>query len=259
MSTVHILEIKDSDDWGISCLGVDDTCRAWMECQEPDCDFEELERLCYEEGQEKPTLHGVMHMRLPTYFGVPTEGCIVQYDSGDAVEEFIAHHVPEGRSEPGKYLIAHEIDGDTGAVSELIMVGDWRRIDPKEAVSITLEDFPYTPAPLNELNEPCWWPWEPQQLKGVPMGQYHCGYCGGYAMAGIEHFDNRGMDEKHERDMRSEEARGVKPEPIDLGDPFVDVGPFVDSGTVSREDPVTREIEARLRARGVRSDKEPPL
>lgn len=44
-------------------------------------------------------------------------------------------------------------------------------------------------APLNELGERCPWPWEPQQLVGVPMGQYHCGYCGAMVIAGVPHLD----------------------------------------------------------------------
>jgi len=107
---------------------------------------------------------------------------------------------------PGRYLVTAEIDGE-GEVDRLVLVKDWHQIDPKEAVSINLLDFPTTPAPLNELDEPCPWPWEPQQLVGAPMGQYRCGYCGGYAMAGMPHFDNRGMDEQYEQYMAEEEAR----------------------------------------------------
>lgn len=44
-------------------------------------------------------------------------------------------------------------------------------------------------APLNEAGERCPWPWEPQQLVGAPMGQYHCPYCGAMVMAGLEHID----------------------------------------------------------------------
>lgn len=44
-------------------------------------------------------------------------------------------------------------------------------------------------APLNEEGERCPWPWEPQQLVGAPMGQYHCLYCGAMVMAGIPHID----------------------------------------------------------------------
>jgi hypothetical protein len=42
--------------------------------------------------------------------------------------------------------------------------------------------------------EECPWPWEPQQLAGAPMGQYHCGYCGEMCIAGMEHTDYRGVD-----------------------------------------------------------------
>lgn len=44
-------------------------------------------------------------------------------------------------------------------------------------------------APLNEEGERCPWPWGPQRLTGVPIGQYHCPYCGAMVMAGMEHID----------------------------------------------------------------------
>jgi hypothetical protein len=65
----------------------------------------------------------------------------------------------------------------------------WQDIAPKDAVDIWLPDRPDITAPLNELGEPCPWPWDPQQLKGAPLGQYHCPWCGGMQMAGIEHMD----------------------------------------------------------------------
>lgn len=66
----------------------------------------------------------------------------------------------------------------------------WSEISPADAVDITLPwDGPdgRVEAPLNEIGEPCPWPWEPQQLKGAPLGQYHCGYCGGMCVAGVPH------------------------------------------------------------------------
>lgn len=64
----------------------------------------------------------------------------------------------------------------------------WSEIEPKDAVNISLptEDIA---APINEEGEPCPWPWEPQQLKGAPLGQFHCSYCGGMQVAGIPHLD----------------------------------------------------------------------
>ena len=69
---------------------------------------------------------------------------------------------------------------------------DWTEIEPKDAVNIILTEKPdcamtYRPdirAPLTELGERCPWPWEPQQLVGVPMGQSRCPYCGAMVLAG---------------------------------------------------------------------------
>jgi hypothetical protein len=64
----------------------------------------------------------------------------------------------------------------------------WSEIAPADAVNITLpaEDIA---GPVNEEGTFCPWPWEPQQMVGVPMGQYHCGYCGTMAIAGLPHPD----------------------------------------------------------------------
>lgn len=65
----------------------------------------------------------------------------------------------------------------------------WQDIVPEDAVNINLSlDLSIT-APLNEMGERCPWPWEPQQLVGVPMGLYHCQFCGAMVMAGLPHFD----------------------------------------------------------------------
>ena len=65
----------------------------------------------------------------------------------------------------------------------------WQDIEPVDAVNIDLTKRLDITAPLNEEGERCPWPWDPQQLKGAPMGQYHCGYCGAMVMAGLEHID----------------------------------------------------------------------
>lgn len=66
----------------------------------------------------------------------------------------------------------------------------WTTIAPQDAVNLVLpaEDVV---GPINEFGEPCPWPWEPQQLLGVPLGQYHCLYCGSMVVAGLEHPDYR--------------------------------------------------------------------
>ena len=53
----------------------------------------------------------------------------------------------------------------------------WSTIDPADAVDLNLSERLDIVAPLNEDGERCPWPWGPQQLVGVPMGQYHCPRC----------------------------------------------------------------------------------
>jgi hypothetical protein len=67
----------------------------------------------------------------------------------------------------------------------------WRDIAPEDATDINLATDLSIDAPLNEEGERCPWPWEPQQLVGVPMGQYHCEYCGAMCVAGVPHPDYR--------------------------------------------------------------------
>lgn len=68
---------------------------------------------------------------------------------------------------------------------------DWRGIRPADAKHLDLSVRLDIRAPLNEEGERCPWPWEPQQLVGVPMGMYHCNYCGAMVLAGLEHIDYR--------------------------------------------------------------------
>lgn len=65
----------------------------------------------------------------------------------------------------------------------------WSDIAPGDALTLDLSTDLSVTAPLNEMGERCPWPWEPQQLVGVPLGQYHCGYCGAMVMAGLPHID----------------------------------------------------------------------
>lgn len=77
------------------------------------------------------------------------------------------------------------------------MTEEWSSITPRQAaqrklnLSINLD----ITAPLNEMGERCPWPWEPEQLIGAPLGQYHCGYCGAMVMAGIKHLDYKEMND----------------------------------------------------------------
>lgn len=67
----------------------------------------------------------------------------------------------------------------------------WTEIAPIDAVEIELP-HPDIEGPLNEVGEPCPWPWDPIQLRDAPLGQYHCPYCGAMVMAGLDHIDYRG-------------------------------------------------------------------
>jgi hypothetical protein len=70
----------------------------------------------------------------------------------------------------------------------------WTEIEPAQAVNIVLPS-PSITGPVNEQGQPCpWpWPWEPQQLIGLPLGQYHCTYCGAMVIAGLPHVDYSGV------------------------------------------------------------------
>lgn len=65
----------------------------------------------------------------------------------------------------------------------------WRDIAPADATDIDCRTRPDLKPPLNENQEVCPWPWEPQQLVGAPLGQYRCGYCGAMCVAGMPHVD----------------------------------------------------------------------
>lgn len=66
----------------------------------------------------------------------------------------------------------------------------WSEIAPIDAIHLTLP-HPDIEGPLTTDGTPCPWPWEPQQLTGVPLGQYHCPYCGEMVVAGAAHPDYR--------------------------------------------------------------------
>jgi hypothetical protein len=71
----------------------------------------------------------------------------------------------------------------------------WTEITPKEAyeqnIILPRDDII---GPLTTLGEPCPWPWDPPQLVGHPLGQYHCPYCGEMVFAGMDHLDYRDVD-----------------------------------------------------------------
>jgi hypothetical protein len=65
----------------------------------------------------------------------------------------------------------------------------WQDITPADATDLDLSVRLDITAPRNEEGERCPWPWEPQQLTGAPIGQYHCPFCGAMVLAGVEHLD----------------------------------------------------------------------
>jgi hypothetical protein len=69
-------------------------------------------------------------------------------------------------------------------------VRHWSEIAPEDAVDIVLPRDDVI-GPVTSEHEPCPWPWDPQQLVGVPLGQYHCPFCGEMVLAGMPHLDYR--------------------------------------------------------------------
>lgn len=69
----------------------------------------------------------------------------------------------------------------------------WHTIEPAAAIKLDLSQRTDIDGPRNEEGTVCPWPWEPQQLVGVPIGQYHCGYCGAMVLAGMPHLDYRDL------------------------------------------------------------------
>lgn len=83
------------------------------------------------------------------------------------------------------------------------------RIEPKDAVDIVLPRAGIQ-GPLDDEGNECPWPWDPIQLKGAPLGQYHCPYCGAMVMAGMDHLDSRGMDEAYAQYCKEEQEREAR-------------------------------------------------
>jgi hypothetical protein len=66
----------------------------------------------------------------------------------------------------------------------------WFDIDPRDAVNLRLP-MDNIVGPLTSDGTVCPWPWEPQTLVGVPLGMYHCLYCGEMVVAALPHGDYR--------------------------------------------------------------------
>lgn len=76
------------------------------------------------------------------------------------------------------------------------MLNKWTDYTPQQAADLKLNLLERLDieAPENEMGERCPWPWDPQQLVGVPLGQYHCPYCGAMVLAGSPHPDYKDFD-----------------------------------------------------------------
>lgn len=79
--------------------------------------------------------------------------------------------------------------GGSAATNEAGVMRLWSDITPADAAGLDLTQHPEITAPVNEFGERCPWPWEPQQMKDVPIGMYHCPYCGAMVIAGLPHVD----------------------------------------------------------------------
>lgn len=66
--------------------------------------------------------------------------------------------------------------------------------------------------PVNEVGDECPWPWTPEQMVGMPIGQFHCDYCGAMVMAGVKHLDYIGLDEMVAADQAQQPPAEPSPE-----------------------------------------------
>lgn len=71
----------------------------------------------------------------------------------------------------------------------------WYDIEPADATHLNLLTDTHIEGPLAEDGTVCPWPWEPQQYgPDVPMGMFHCQYCGSMVVAGMRHVDYRDLE-----------------------------------------------------------------
>jgi hypothetical protein len=68
----------------------------------------------------------------------------------------------------------------------------WTDYTPAQAINLDLRVDTTITGPVNENGEPCWWPWEPEQLPISPgnRGRFGCSYCGGIVVSGLPHPDH---------------------------------------------------------------------
>lgn len=126
-------------------------------------------------------------------FGYPDNGPVVQIEPDHPDGPGATLWMSGDGEVPDDDLTAHMVwnrEAWTPGATILRIPRHWHGIKPDAATSLRLPADGII-GPLNELGEPCPWPWEPQQLKGAPMGQYHCPHCGAMCMAGLPHPDYR--------------------------------------------------------------------
>lgn len=70
----------------------------------------------------------------------------------------------------------------------------WHEFEPRDMVNTVLP-HPDIQGPYTSEGQECPWPWDPPQLLGAPIGQYHCPYCGEMCIAGFDHTDYGPRDE----------------------------------------------------------------
>jgi hypothetical protein len=88
-----------------------------------------------------------------------------------------------------------QLDAATPQPAEGVIIS-WTDISPRDAAGIALpvsniEGPLVDPEVAEAPGQVCPWPWEPQQLAGVPLGMYHCRYCGSMVLVGVPHPDYR--------------------------------------------------------------------
>ncbi|GAA0719466.1 hypothetical protein Drose_05785 [Dactylosporangium roseum] len=72
--TLTITEVDGALTYTLTCDGVTDTCRAWQECLDTDCDRDVLE-WSEEDGDDEPEAHGIRHRNLDMGWSTPLDEC----------------------------------------------------------------------------------------------------------------------------------------------------------------------------------------
>lgn len=101
--TLTVAEVDGGVTYRLTCDGVTDACRAWLECFGVECDPDALER-AEEDGDDEPVVHGIRHRHLDVGWCVPTDDCWLLSDP-DWPEP-----ARELRLDPGVYRVVHRYE-----------------------------------------------------------------------------------------------------------------------------------------------------